>query len=32
MNFDHLVAQVVPVVALAVAAGGTFLVFAAYFQ
>jgi hypothetical protein len=32
MNFDHLVAQVAPVAAIAIAAAGTFLVFAAYFQ
>jgi hypothetical protein len=32
MNFDHLLAQIVPVAALAVAAVGTFAVFAAYFH
>lgn len=31
-NFDHLVAQVIPVAALAIAVAGTFAVFAAYFQ
>ncbi len=32
MNLDHLVAQVIPVAALAIAAVGTFAVFAAYFH
>ncbi len=32
MNFDHLIAQIVPLAALAVAAAGTLLVFAAYYQ
>lgn len=32
MNFDHLVAQVIPAAALAIAVAGTFAVFAAYFQ
>lgn len=32
MNFDHLIAQVVPAAALAIAAVGTFAVFAAYFH
>lgn len=32
MNVDHLIARIVPAAALAIAVGGTFLVFAAYFQ
>lgn len=32
MSFDHLLARTVPVIALAIAAAGTAMVFAAYFQ
>ncbi len=32
MSFDHLIACTVPVIALAIAAAGTVLVFAAYFH
>lgn len=32
MNLDHVIARIVPFAALAVAAAGTLLVFAAYYQ